>query len=281
MGILTLLTDFGLADGYVAAVKGVVLTHAPNTTFVDITHSVPAGDIEDASFQLAAVAPHFPPKTVHLAVVDPGVGSARRRLVVETANALFVAPDNGLLTPFVDHPTAKVHAIENAAELGILHGTPSRTFEGRDVFAPVAAFLLNGGRVEALGPPFEDPIRLDLPAPFREEARLVGRVAHIDRFGNVISNLPADWLTAGAAFVARLDARETSRRVDCYHDLRAGEVGVLTGSLGTLEFSANGASAAQLWNVQRSTRVEVKFEAKSDATTGSPTRKEEELKSSV
>ncbi|HEY4575340.1 MAG TPA: SAM-dependent chlorinase/fluorinase, partial [Thermoanaerobaculia bacterium] len=145
--LLTLLTDFGTADYYVAAVKGTVLRLAPRTTLVDVSHEVPPGDVETASFLLRAAAPSFPDRTVHLAVVDPGVGSGRRILAVRAGTGIFVAPDNGLLTPFLDG--AEIRSVER--EDLFLSG-PGQTFHGRDRFAPVAAWLVRGEGLARLGP---------------------------------------------------------------------------------------------------------------------------------
>lgn len=145
--ILTLLTDFGTTDYYVAAVKGTVLRGAPGTTLVDISHQVPPGDVETAAFLLAAAAASFPEGTVHLAVVDPGVGSERRILAVRTASAWFLAPDNGLLTPVLDGALS----VRSEERSGLFLPSPGQTFHGRDRFAPVAAFLLRGEPGETLG----------------------------------------------------------------------------------------------------------------------------------
>ena len=185
--ILTLLTDFGTADYYVAAVKGTLLRLAPGTTLVDVSHEVPPGDVEAAAFLLAAAASSFPDDTVHLAVVDPGVGSARRMLAVRAASAFFVAPDNGLLTPFLDGAIA-IRAVERAE---LFLPSPGQTFHGRDRFAPVAAWLLRGERFEDLGPEIGDPVRLPAPLPQRDTGRITGRVVHVDRYGNLITDIPA------------------------------------------------------------------------------------------
>src|SRR4051812_13619730 len=144
MSLLTLLTDFGTADYYVAAVKGTVLRLAPGTTLVDISHQVPPGDVEAAAFLLAAAAPSFPDGSVHLAVVDPGVGSGRRILAARTASGLFLAPDNGLLGPLLEDADAarELRAVERS---DLFLTAPGATFHGRDRFAPVAAWLLRGG----------------------------------------------------------------------------------------------------------------------------------------
>src|SRR3954469_13196012 len=191
MSLLTLLTDFGTADYYVAAVKGTVLRLAPRTTLVDVSHEVPPGDVETASFLLWAAAPSFPDRTVHLAVVDPGVGSGRRILAVRAGTGIFVAPDNGLLTPFLDG--AEVRSVERT---DLFLAGPGQTFHGRDRFAPVAAWLLRGGGEAGLGPEIADPRRLSAPPPRREPGRISGRVVHVDRYGNLVTNVPTGWLPA-------------------------------------------------------------------------------------
>jgi S-adenosylmethionine hydrolase len=261
MALLTLLTDFGLDDWYVAAVKGVVLGLVPGTPIVDISHAVPPGDVETAAFLLAAAAPAFPAGTVHLAVIDPGVGSARRLLVVETADALFLAPDNGLLTPLLQ----AAGAVARAADRPDLYRPPpvggGQTFHGRDRFAPLAAALLRGEPAAALGPEISDPVLLPAEPPRRERDLLLGRVVHVDRFGNLVTDIPAGWLpdTPFQPFRATVGdaSRPITRRVTHYRELPAGEPGILAGSLGTLEISLDGADLAKLWKVGRGALVRV------------------------
>jgi len=260
--ILTLLTDFGYRDWYVAAVKGVILSRVPHATIVDIAHEVPPGDVEAAAFLLGAAARSFPPGTVHLAVVDPGVGSARRMLAVETPAAggpsFFLAPDNGLLEPFF--AAARIVSIERR---DLFLDNPGNTFHGRDRFAPAAAFLLSGGHFDQLGPAVDDPVRLEVPPPLRSATRLSCRVAHVDRYGNLVTDLPSGWLPTDTAFRVTLgDAENTARRVGCYAELAPGEVGLLDGSLGTIELSLRGASLAEAWGVGRGDRIEIELELK-------------------
>lgn len=263
--ILTLLTDFGYHDWYVAAVKGVVLGRAPHATIVDIAHEVPPGDVETASFLLSAAARSFPPGTLHLAIVDPGVGSARRMLAVEAPAAggpsIFVAPDNGLLDPVF--AGARIVSIERT---DLFLDNPGNTFHGRDRFAPVAAFLLEGGRFDALGPSIDDPIRLEIPPPLRTATRLSGRVAHVDRYGNLITDLPSAWLPLETEFRATFgvagNITSVTRRVRCYTELAPGEAGLLEGSLGTIELALRGASLAETWGVGRGDRIEIELELK-------------------
>jgi S-adenosyl-L-methionine hydrolase (adenosine-forming) len=262
MPILTLLTDFGTADYYVAAVKGTLLRLAPGTTLVDLSHQVPPGDVETAAFLLAAAAPSFPAGTVHLAVVDPGVGSGRRILAVRTASAFFLAPDNGLLGGFLDG-AGDVRSVERG-EL-FLPG-PGQTFHGRDRFAPAAAWLLRslesdpGGGLAALGPALARtaPVRLPAPPPRRTPGRISGRVAHVDRYGNLVTDIPAGWLPA-APCRAEVGGHTTSLRVTHYAAIpTSGEAAaMLAGSLGTVELSLNGADLARRWKVGRGAAVEI------------------------
>jgi len=256
MPILTFLSDFGTGDYYVAAVKGTVLRLTPGTTLVDVTHEVPPGDVETAAFLLAAAAPAFPDGTVHLAVVDPGVGSDRRILVARTASATFVAPDNGLLTPVLDGAVA-VRAVERS---DLFLSGPGQTFHGRDRFAPVAAWLLGGGTEVELGPEITDPRRLSAPPPRREPGRISGRVVHVDRYGNLVTDIPAAWLPATpcrAQVGERSGGQFASLRVSHYAAIPAGEAAMLTGSLGTVELSLNGDDLARRWGISRGTPVQV------------------------
>jgi S-adenosylmethionine hydrolase len=274
--LLTLLTDFGLADYYVGAVKGTVLRLAPGTSLVDLSHEVAPGDVEGAADLLAAAAPAFPPATVHLAVVDPGVGSDRRLLVVEAGGHAFVAPDNGLLTPQLraggeawSVTRRDLFLDEGRGEAGARTGP---TFHGRDRFAPIAAALLRGDRPTALGTPIADAVRLAIPEPRRERAAngwtLHGRVARVDRYGNLVTDVPAEWVpietraaTASGSPGARVlvGDHEVARWVTHYAELPAGEPGVLVGSLGTLELSLRGDSLAARWASRRGASVRVQL----------------------
>jgi S-adenosylmethionine hydrolase len=266
MGVLTLLTDFGTTDWYVAAVKGTVLRLAPGAhQLVDLSHQVPPGDVETAGFLLAAAAPCFPAGTVHLAVVDPGVGSERRLLAVATGgprDALFLAPDNGLLTPFLAGTDTVVRSIERP---DLYQSAPGRTFHGRDRFAPVAAALLSGLPFAALGPEVDDPLTLPADPPRREADRLTGRVLHVDRFGNLVTDIPAEWLPEepstpfSTPFFAEVAGHRATVRAACYRELPPGVPGVLTGSLGTLELSLDGGDLARAWQVGRGAPVQVRL----------------------
>ncbi|HYU31650.1 MAG TPA: SAM-dependent chlorinase/fluorinase [Thermoanaerobaculia bacterium] len=252
MPVLTLLTDFGLTDYYVAAVKGTVLRLAPATVLVDISHDVPAGDVETASFLLAAAFPSFPAGTVHLAVVDPGVGSERRILAARTARDFLLAPDNGLLTSLLD----RVEEIRSVERADLFLPGPGQTFHGRDRFAPAAAWLLRGESFATLGPVVHDPVRLPVEPPQREEGRLIGRVAHVDRYGNLVTDIPAAWLPTGSCRV-EVGSRATERHASCYAEILPGEAAFLSGSLGTIELSLNRDNLAREWGVARGTVVRI------------------------
>lgn len=194
--MITLLTDFGLADYFVGAVKGVILSLHSNARLIDLSHEVPPHDIQFAAFTLAACARDFPANTVHLVVVDPGVGSERRPIVVEAADQFFVGPDNGVFTHiYHSAPGARVF---HATQTEFFRSKPSDTFHGRDIFAPLAAHLDLGISVEKVGPPINDYIRLaNVGAHRTRPNEVLGSIIHIDRFGNCVTNLTAEHLSIG------------------------------------------------------------------------------------
>jgi hypothetical protein len=257
MAVLTLLTDFGVEDYYVAAVKGVVLRLAPGTQLVDVSHQVPAGDLLTGAFLLAAAVPWFPDGTVHLAVVDPGVGSSRRILVARTDDAHVVLPDNGLLTGLLDRQA--VRSVRSVERTGLFLDNPGQTFHGRDRFAPVAAWLLRGESAEALGPEIDDPVRLPWEAPRREPGMLTGKVVHVDRYGNLVTDIPAGWLPSpqDAACRAEIAGHQVHHRASHYAEIPTGEAAMIPGSLGTVELSLNGDDLARRWIVERGTSVHI------------------------
>jgi len=256
--IVTLTTDFGARDAYVAEMKGVVLGIAARAgalvQFVDVTHEIERHDVAEAALALEAAAPFFPAGTVHVAVVDPGVGTERRGLVVAAAGQLFVGPDNGIFTPHVDAAGWRAWTLE-AAEYRL--PTVSRTFHGRDVFAPAAAHLACGVDPARLGPAAFDPVRLPWPEVRAVAGGVAGTVLHVDRFGNLISSIPAESITAlGAAAVVRVSGRVVAR-VGTYADLAPGAVGALIGSGGRLEIAVREGSAAAALGARRGTPVVV------------------------
>lgn len=240
-GTLTFLTDFGTSDHYVAAMKGVALGRAPGLQLVDISHDVPPQDVVRAAFVLAEAAPWFPPGSVHVVVVDPGVGTARRSLVARVDGQLVVAPDNGVVSTLWRRGTDRAAWALEAAGLGL--ESRSATFHGRDLFAPAGASLA-AGRVQAedCGPAIT-PLLLDQPPPRVDEHGVRGRVQTVDRFGNLVSDLRD--LPEGSSSVT-IDGRPVPF-VRTYGDASEGEIVALYGSGGWLEVACvNGSAAARL-----------------------------------
>jgi S-adenosylmethionine hydrolase len=253
--LCTLLTDFGTADWYVGALKGTLLRLAPGVVLVDLSHDVAPGDIAAASLLLAGAAPTFPDGAVHVVVVDPGVGSARRLLAVRAAASTFVAPDNGLLTPFLSG--AAVHAVERA---DLYLDAPGETFHGRDRFAPIAAAILRGTPLDRLGPRIDDAERLASPQPESDQERGVarGRVVHVDRYGNLVTDIPAAWIR-DRRVRATIGTIEVRRSATHYAELEPGVPALLVGSLGTVEIALRDRSAAAVLGLGRGDAVTIEL----------------------
>ncbi len=257
-GLITLTTDFGLRDGYVAALKGVLLSMAPQARLVDITHEIPPHDIAAAAFVLASAAPYFPAGAVHLVVVDPGVGSERRLLAVRTPRAHYVAPDNGVLSLALrqDPPQETVSLTERRYWRS---GEISHTFHGRDIMGPAAAHLAEGVAVSALGIAAADPAGLALPEVVETpEGGLSGVVIYVDRFGNLVSNIPGGRLPPRAQ-VSLGDRRPLPLRRS-YAEVAAGQPLALVGSHGYLEIAVREGSASQALQAGKGSPVTVSRE---------------------
>jgi S-adenosylmethionine hydrolase len=256
--VIALLTDFGTRDHYAGTMKGVMIGICPDATFVDITHDIPAHDVLAGALELAAAYRYFPAGTVFLVVVDPGVGSTRRGLAVEAGDCRFVAPDNGVLTPVLrELPSARVVEL---TERRYARPTVSRTFEGRDRFAPAAAWLAKGIEVPALGRPIADYQRLDIPLPSLTEHAIHGMVLRVDRFGNLVTNIDRRSVERLAqAGAVRIEAAGTpiDRLVNTYAEIDGESVCALFGSTDHLELAANAASAAERLGVGRGALVVV------------------------
>lgn len=257
--IITLTTDFGTRDAYVAEMKGVMLEIAAaagrQLHLVDVTHDVAAHDVTEAALALDAAAPYFPAGSVHVAVVDPGVGTDRRALVVQTERALLVGPDNGIFTPFLDGSAAWRAWEVRAPEYRL--AAVSRTFHGRDVFAPAAAYLATGIAPERFGPRVLDPRRLSWPTVRAVAGAVAGAVLHVDRFGNLVTSIRAETLAElGRGVRVRLGGRALPV-VGTYADLEPGQAGVLVGSSGRLEVAVREGSAAAQFKARRGTPIVV------------------------
>jgi S-adenosylmethionine hydrolase len=243
--IVTLLTDFETRDGYVAEVKGTLLRLAPGATLVDITHDVAPGDVAGGAYVLGRTWSTFPEGTVHLAVVDPGVGTRRRALAAEAGGHRFVAPDNGLLSWVLDAKPSRVVSVPPPPGA-------SATFHGRDLFAPAAAQLARGASVADLGPEIGDPVRLPRPKLVREGADLVGQVVHVDRFGTLITNLPAERVAVGAT--VRLGVYDLVLHTT-FGDVPSGDPVAFIGSAGTVEIAVRDARADAALGATRKAEV--------------------------
>jgi hypothetical protein len=254
--IITLATDFGTVDGYVGAMKGVILGLAAGVTLVDISHSIPAQDVHHGAHVLAAAVPYFPQGTIHVGVVDPGVGSARRGIAVQTPVAIFVGPDNGLFTPFLEMCTACV-ALTNPDT----HREPvSATFHGRDIFAPVAAHLANGVPLKDLGPEVTDPVAWPVSEPQRLDGQVRAEITYIDRFGNLVTNLrpfQAQQVPKSLSDLRVVIKGQTIPFHHTYADVPAGELVALVGSSGYLEIAVRNGSAADRLGIAVGARVEI------------------------
>ena len=244
MPIITLLTDFGLADSYVAEVKGVLLSRAPGAVLVDVTHQVPPGDVRAGQYLLARAWHRFPAGTVHLAIVDPGVGTARRALAAAAGKHWFVAPDNGVLSFLRSEAGPRFVSLPIPADA-------APTFHGRDVFAPAAAALASGTPLERLGAPITDAHHAPLPAPRGDGIGVVGEVVYVDRFGTLISNIPGDAVEPGVRIRVRGGGGGTDvgglRRT--FGDVERGALVAFVGSGGTVEVAVRDGSAARLLGV--------------------------------
>ncbi|HEX8285947.1 MAG TPA: SAM-dependent chlorinase/fluorinase [Pyrinomonadaceae bacterium] len=261
--IITLLTDFGTADYFVGALKGAVLAANPSARLVDITHDVPPYDVEAGAFTLRAAFETFPEGTVHVAVVDPGVGSERRGIAVEGRGHTFVGPDNGVFGHVYDR--VRPFRVFHLTNENFFRREVSATFHGRDVFGPVAGALSRGVRAEELGPAVEDYVRLPSAAPERlADGTLAGAVIHIDRFGNCVTNItPADLsdedIRGGARLVVGGREIRSFRRFFAEDAGAGGEPFAVWGSAGLLEIAVFRDSAARALGLKRGQRVEVKF----------------------
>ena len=256
--VIALMSDFGSRDHYAGTIKGVVLGICPDATLVDITHDIPAHDVLDGALQLAASYRYFPAGTIFVAVVDPGVGSGRRGIAAEAGDYRFVAPDNGVLTAVFQAESPR--KIVELTERRYARPTVSRTFEGRDRFAPAAAWLAKGTQLSALGRPVSNPHLLDIPVPMISAELLSGVVLSIDRFGNLVTNIDRrtfDTFARNQPIRIVAGDRPVARLVSTYTEIAQGEVCALFGSSDHLELAVYAASAQEQLGLPRGTRVEI------------------------
>lgn len=283
--VITLLTDFGNQDAYVGIMKGVIAGINPFANIVDICHSIPPQDVFNGAYLLYTSYKYFPRKTIHVAVVDPGVGSRRDVVCVETKDYFFLVPDNGILSFIVQEERPK--SIIRVTNSKYFLPSPSNTFHGRDVFAPVAAHLSLGVKPQQLGIKINQLEQLDIPKPVQKKAgRVEGQIIYIDRFGNLITNITKEYLVKGTGgqkpevrsmkpdafekiskekILSKYDTIETTigkKRIvglsKTYTDAKPGEPLVLIGSAGFLEVSINQGNAQKYFKVDKGNKVIIK-----------------------
>jgi len=235
--LITLTTDFGLADAYVATMKAALLREAPDARLIDVTHQVPRHDILCGSITLARAIDGFPPGTLHLAVIDPGVGTSRRILVAEVNRQIVVCPDNGLITW-----SWRTHGGGETRELTWRPRKASDVFHGRDIMAPVIGMIASGASLGEVSRPIDNPILLDIAPVAREEKQ--GQIIHIDHFGNATTNIGHDALRAHAMRGVKVKGRNVGKLKKTYWDVAPGKPLALIGSSGLLEIAVRDGSAA-------------------------------------
>jgi len=251
--IVTFTSDFGTTDWFVGVVHGVVHELCGDARIVDLTHEIPPGDVDAGAFVLEAAAPDFPPGTVHLAVIDPGVGTSRLALAVAARGQWFVGPDNGLLEWALCAPGARTYALTDAS---FFRHPVSRTFHGRDVFAAIAAHLACGVPIERFGPPVARPIRRERTVPhLAADGSLTGRIVYLDRFGNALTDLTTAWLdrafngVEGSELIVDVLDRHIDGIRGSYGEAKIGALVALLGSSGRLEIAEVGGNASHRFGI--------------------------------
>lgn len=259
--IVTLLTDFGTRDGYAASMKGVLLSSPADVTVVDITHEIPPGDVLAGAFVLNQVLDYFPPGTVHMAVVDPGAGTDRRILAARYARQTIVAPDNGLVSLVdAEHPLEGIVSVRN--ESYFLRTRVGRTFDGRDMMAPVAAMLAGGAALDPFGPRPDTYQLLDLPAPHCDGAAVVGQVLYIDNFGSCISNISRraleGYLPRADDLIVWVAGRPAGPLRGAFGHVASGQPVAFFDSLDMLELAVNEGRACDVFGLTVGDEVQVR-----------------------
>src|SRR6516164_5843081 len=274
--IITLTTDFGLSDPFVGIMKGVILGIAPGAQIVDISHDIRSYDIVEGAFLIHSTYEYFPEGTVHVVVVDPGVGSARRPIAAFRGGHFFVAPDNGVLSAVLDKhersersasPTGRSHdecepdrakpstEVYHITNRSLFLDSVSQTFHGRDIFAPVGAHIAKGTPIESVGPRILDFLKRPLPKPRPQGDKTVGTVLHIDKFGNIITNLRKRDLSTD--FTIHVAGLTITRLCSSFSEAQRGEFFAIEGSTGFIELALDRGSAADKLSIERGDEIEV------------------------
>ncbi len=256
-GIISLLTDFGTQDGYTGAMRGVILSIHPQAIIVDISHDIPPQDIEAAGFLLEAHSKYFPRGTVHVAVVDPGVGTERRIILAKTADYYYLAPDNGLLTFLLGHPHVRFY---QAANPDYWLPEVSTTFHGRDIFSPLAAHLARGEKLEKMFSPVQNIVTLEKPDAKKEGCSIIGRVIYVDRFGNMITNIKREWLPEQLERTEVIvQGQAIGPVMPNYASAARGQLVATMGSFNRVEIAVNLGSALEYFNHALPEEIVVKW----------------------
>jgi S-adenosylmethionine hydrolase len=258
MSLITLMTDFGIKDGNVGVMKGVIWSLAPEAQIADLSHTISPQNVREAALILARSAPYFPPGTIHLVVVDPGVGTERRPLAARIGQQYFIGPDNGLITLLLDQ--AEEAEFIHLDRPGYWLPELSSVFHGRDIFAPCAAHLARGVPLSELGTPISDPVLLDFPQPQPIPSGLRGEIIHIDHFGNLSTNIRREHLQGRLDLTVRYGAAEVRGLVRTFGERPPGELVSLYGSTGNLLLCVVNGSAAQRLDAALGDTVEVTFQ---------------------
>jgi S-adenosylmethionine hydrolase len=255
--VVTLTSDFGNKDFYVAEMKAAILSICPNAVIIDITHEITKYNVRMGSFTLATATPYFPEGAVHVAVIDPGVGTHRRSIAVETRKNFFVGPDNGLLILAAEkQQIVRIHEITN---LRYMLPKISKTFHGRDIFAPIAAHIMNGIRIESLGPEISEVVKPDFAQPMQKGEVILGEVLHVDSFGNIITNIGKELISKiGLKSLAKIELPSCDLKLKfskAYGEALPSEPLALIGSHGFFEISVNQGNAARRYEINSGDKI--------------------------
>lgn len=259
MKVITLLTDFGLKDGYAGLLKGVIWTIAPDVQITDLSHSIPPQDVFSGALTLMRCVPYFPPGTVHIAVVDPGVGTSRRALAAQIGKHYFIGPDNGIFSHLIEPAKSAGEPVHFFSLDQPRYWLPdvSPVFHGRDIFAPVGAHLANGVPIEQLGSRITDPVMIILPRPSQTEYGWIGEVIHVDTFGNLATNITLKEIAPLNNVVVKISQIKILGISKAFGDRLPGEPVALIDSAGWLSLAVVNGNAAQAWSAGIESRVEV------------------------
>jgi len=255
--IITLTTDFGYQDYYVSAMKAVILGIAPNVRLVDVSHAIPPQDVMAGAWVLKNTAFLYPEQSIHLAVIDPGVGTSRKPIVVRLNNHFFVGPDNGLFSLLGSTDDAEAFEITNPTYMG---SPISPTFHGRDIFAHCAAHLANGVAIESFGPPLEQLFTYRWAEPIADKEGIQGWVVHIDAYGNLITNIPGSLLNGKyEGFKIYAGTSILNKIVQTYGEAEPGDAVAYIGSSDMLEIAVNMGNASELLNITKGAPVSIVY----------------------